>query len=119
VKIADLGEFWEARTGKAIPLGGIVAARTLPHELLLKINHLISESVRYAFGNPASSHDFVKKNAQQTEEKVIAEHIKSYVNHFTLSLGKAGRVAVEYLFEEALNAGMIPKIPENIFLDRP
>src|SRR5215216_1509211 len=37
-KIVDLGEFWEAETSSAIPLGGIVARRALPDEVKQTVN---------------------------------------------------------------------------------
>lgn len=38
--VADLGELWESRTGLPLPLGAIVARRTLPEELRCEIERL-------------------------------------------------------------------------------
>ena len=43
-------------------------------------------------------------------------HIKLYVNEFTLNLGKKGREAVNELFRIAYEKGVIPSLPDRIFL---
>lgn len=55
----------------------------------------------YAMENPAASEEFVRSHAQEIEDTVIKEHIKLYVNDFTVSLGEDGRKAVQKLEEMA------------------
>ena len=117
IKIIDLGEYWEQSTGLPIPLGGIVAKRSLPYNILHKINHLVGKSVRFALDNPAASLDFVKCHAQEMEEKVMYEHIRLYVNDYTVNLGGAGRTAVGRLFDVATAKGIIPPYKEEIFIN--
>jgi 1,4-dihydroxy-6-naphthoate synthase len=116
-KIIDLGEFWEESTGMPIPLGGIVARRSLPKEILHKINRVMSRSVEYAFENPAASKEFVKANAQEMEEPVMNKHIQLYVNEYTKNLGGAGRAAIGKLFDVARARGIVPIYNEDIFLN--
>src|SRR5258705_752034 len=54
-KIVDLGEFWESETGAPIPLGGIVAKRSLPDEVQQTVNRLLRRSVEYAFAHRDAS----------------------------------------------------------------
>jgi 1,4-dihydroxy-6-naphthoate synthase len=103
IKLADLGDEWESRTGLPIPLGGIVARRTFNDLLLKKINRIIRKSLEYAFANQAILSDFVKNNAQEMDEEVMRKHINLYVNEFSLDLGKAGREAVWKLMEASIN----------------
>src|SRR5690606_14931582 len=58
-KVVDLGDFWEQTTNCPIPLGGIVVKRGLDESTKLKINKLVSESVRFAFANPKSGLDYI------------------------------------------------------------
>ncbi len=116
-KIMDLGEFWEESTKLPIPLGGIVAKRSLPREVLQKVNSLIGKSVLFARENPAESQAFVKSNAQEMDEEVMYSHINLYVNDFTVNLGGAGRTAVGRLFDVARAKGVIPFYKEDIFLN--
>ncbi len=103
IKLTDLGDEWESRTGLPIPLGGIVARRTFNNLLLNKINRVIRKSLEYAFENQDTLSDFVKNNAQEMDEEVMQKHINLYVNEFSLDLGIAGRKAVWKLMEASFN----------------
>lgn len=116
-KVADLGEFWETKTGMAIPLGGIVVNRKLPEDTQRKVNRIMKRSVEFAFENPKASYPFVKHHAQAMDDSVMLSHIKLYVNDFTRELGIDGRKAVETLYSEATTLGIIPKIREDIFVE--
>lgn len=101
IKIIDLGEYWEAKTGLPIPLGGIVIKRSLPSAISQKVNHVLRKSVEYALANPASSREYVRQYAQEMAENVRKQHIQLYVNNYSISLGNTGRNAVKTLFEWA------------------
>lgn len=98
-KLIDLGEYWEQTTGLPIPLGGIVAKRTLPEELLKKLDRLIQNSVEYAFKHYPEITDFVKSNAQEMDESVMRQHIDLYVNDYSITLGHFGQQAVLKLLQ--------------------
>ena len=115
-KIVDLGEFWESETGKPIPLGGIVANRSLPDEVKQRVNRVLRRSVEYAFAHRAASLPFVREHAQEMSEEVMYRHIDLYVNEYSVDLGAEGRRAVELLFERARAAGIIPDLKEELFL---
>ena len=115
-KIVDLGEFWESETGKPIPLGGIVANRSLPDEVKQRVNRVLRRSVEYAFAHRAASLPFVREHAQEMSEEVMYRHIDLYVNDYSVDLGAEGRRAVELLFERARAAGIIPEVQEELFL---
>ena len=116
-KIIDLGEYWESTTHSAIPLGGIVAKRSLGNETIEKINRVIRRSVEFAFENPKASLSYVREHAQEMSEEVMYKHIDLYVNKFSVDLGKEGRGAVEKLFEKGMEEKIIPVSHKNIFLD--
>jgi len=116
-KIIDLGEYWEAETGAAIPLGGIVIRRSLPADVQQKVNRIMRRSVEYAFANRAASLPFVRANAQEMSEDVMYQHIDLYVNDYSVDLGRDGRRAVEVLFDRARAVGVIPQTAAGLFLD--
>ncbi|MFA6087578.1 menaquinone biosynthesis family protein [Mucilaginibacter sp.] len=118
-KIIDLGDFWEKRTGCAIPLGGIVANRNLPLDVQHKINRVLQRSVEFAFANPKSGLEYIRSHAQEMSEEVMYKHIELYVNQFSVDLGAEGKKAVKLLFDTALEKGIIPEIRENLFLNPP
>lgn len=116
-KVVDLGGYWEKTTDSPIPLGGIVVRRDLPHTVKEKINMLIHQSVEYAFTNPKSGLDYIKRYAQEMEESVMYKHIELYVNQYSSDLGTLGRSAIRKMFERAVDLNLIPKSDKNIFLE--
>ncbi|QEM13846.1 menaquinone biosynthesis family protein [Mucilaginibacter rubeus] len=115
-KIIDLGDYWEKRTGCAIPLGGIVTNRNLPLDVQHKINRVLRKSVEFAFANPKSGLEFIKQHAQEMSEEVMYKHIELYVNQYSVDLGEEGRKAINLMFDTALEKGIIPEIKQGIFL---
>ncbi|MEL6941858.1 MAG: MqnA/MqnD/SBP family protein, partial [Bacteroidota bacterium] len=116
-KIQDLGEYWESKYQMPIPLGGIVAQRSLPIETTHKINRVLEKSVAYAFAHPDEVMPYVRQYAQEMEEDVMKQHIALYVNDYTLRLGTKGKAAVNKLFEVAEKKEIIPsRLEMNIFL---
>ena len=105
--LADLGEWWEATTGRPIPLGCIAVRKSLGVERIAAIERRLKDSVLAAFEDPASTADYVKEHAQELAADVTAEHIKTYVNDFTLDLGEDGLAAINTLQDMAQAAGVI------------
>ncbi|MBK0380240.1 menaquinone biosynthesis family protein [Mucilaginibacter segetis] len=116
-KIIDLGDYWEKRTGCAIPLGGIVANRNLPADVQHKINRVLQRSVEFAFAHPKSGLEYIRSHAQEMSEEVMYKHIELYVNKFSVNLGTDGKKAIKLLFDTALEKGIIPMINESLFLN--
>lgn len=116
-KILDLGNYWENLTGCAIPLGGIVVNRNLDPKLQSKINRLLKKSVEFAFENPKSALPFIREHAQAMDEQVMYKHIELYVNQYSVSLGEAGRKAVDTLFSLAFEKQLIPKYDGQIYVN--
>jgi len=115
-KILDLGDYWEKQTGLAIPLGGIVANRSLPLDVQHKINRVIRRSVEFAFANPKSGLEFIRSHAQEMSEEVMYKHIDLYVNQYSVELGEEGKKAIKLLFDTAIEKNVIPEIKDELFL---
>lgn len=118
LKVKDLGEYWEEKTNCAIPLGGIVIKRSLPHAIKQTVNRLIRKSVEFAFENPKSALPFIKSHAQEMDEKVIYQHIELYVNKYSVDLRAEGKKAIKILFNEAFDKNIIPKTNQSLFLEQ-
>ena len=106
-KIADLGEFWEGLIHSPIPLGGIAMRKNFDSKLANKVEQLISRSVQFAFENPDSSFSYVRSHAQEMSPEVMRQHIKLYVNEFSLDLGVNGVAAVEKMYREARKRNLL------------
>jgi 1,4-dihydroxy-6-naphthoate synthase len=116
-QIADLGELWEKQFNLPIPLGGIVAKRSLPYKLKKEFERSLSESVRKAFTDPSPLWGFIKENAKELEDDVIRAHIELYVNEFSVDLGDKGKQAIRTLLEKGYSRGLLPKVADDIFLE--
>lgn len=95
LKLADLGEYWEATTSNPIPLGGIVIKRNIDPVLQRRADSLIRKSLEYSFAHYPVVTDYVKQHAQEMSEAVMRQHIDLYVNDYSLDLGPDGRSAVK------------------------
>ena len=105
--LADMGSWWEADTGLPIPLGAIVARRSLDEPG--RIAAWIRASVAYAWANPEASRAYVLEHAQEMDPAVAQAHIALYVNGFTANLGDEGYAAIDALLERAARQGLVPK----------
>jgi 1,4-dihydroxy-6-naphthoate synthase len=115
-KLADMGEYWETLTGLPIPLGAIVINRHIPEDIALKVNRVVRKSLEYAYKDSFASFDFVAGNAKEMDSTVMNNHIKLFVNEYTLNLGGKGRESIAELFRIAGERGVIPSLPDRIFL---
>ena len=115
-KLLDLGEWWEKETGHPIPLGGIVAKRSLGKETIATVDRMLKDSVEYGFAHPGEANSYIRAHSQEMSEEICAAHIKLYVNNFSIDLGTEGEAAVVTLLSRAEAAGLVPRSSEGIFL---
>jgi len=104
--MADMGAWWEQDTGLPIPLGAIIARRSLDGKTIARFAR---ESVEYAWANPDESRAYVMEHAQEMDPDVAKSHIELYVNAFTANLGDDGYAAVEALLGRAAREGLVPE----------
>ncbi|MCC3373949.1 1,4-dihydroxy-6-naphthoate synthase [Cohnella sp. REN36] len=105
--LVDLGNWWESDTGLPIPLGAIIARRSLD---LQAVAGWIRASVEYAWAHPDASREYVMAHAQELSPDVAQAHIDLYVNDFTAALGDDGYAAIDALLSRAADEGLVPKI---------
>ena len=117
VKIADMGELWEQKFGMPIPLGSIIAKRSLPQDIITKVDRIIRRSVQYSLNNPESPMPYIRDNAREMDDTVMRSHIALYVNNFSVSLGEEGRAAITFLYQKAFENGLYKELPEGIFAE--
>src|SRR3989339_1927978 len=116
-KIIDLGAWWEKETDMPIPLGCIIAERSLGIDVISKIERLIRESVQYAMSRPEMlGVKYIKEHSRELDDSVIDEHIKLYVNDYSIDLGDDGIRAVRKLLDMAEERGIIKKSSKPVFV---
>ncbi|MFF3613693.1 1,4-dihydroxy-6-naphthoate synthase [Streptomyces sp. NPDC002580] len=115
-KLADMGEHWELTTGLPIPLGAIIARRSLGTDRLRTLAEAARASVRAAWDDPEASRAYVLEHAQEMDPKVADQHIGLYVNEFTADLGDDGYAAVRGLLTRAAAEGLVPPLGPDALL---
>jgi 1,4-dihydroxy-6-naphthoate synthase len=105
--LVDLGAWWESDTNLPIPLGAIIARRSLD---LDAVSAWIRSSVRYAWAHPEASQEYVLSHSQELAPEVVQAHIDLYVNDFSADLGDSGYAAITALLSRAAREGLIPEL---------
>lgn len=111
----DLGQAWEEKFQIPLPLGCICASRKLDKSHIMKLDSMISASVRFAFQHPESSKQYVSMHAQEMDPSVVKQHIDLYVNEYSVALGTRGRAAISTMVETCLQQNGQSKMELPIF----
>jgi 1,4-dihydroxy-6-naphthoate synthase len=86
VLLEDLGALWETRMKCPLSLAALAIRRDLVDAHGAEIDRALRASVEYAFKHPNASRAYVREHAQEMDPAVAAQHIKLYVNEYTLAL---------------------------------
>lgn len=114
-KLLDLGDWWERETGHPIPLGGIVAKRSLGAAAISAIDRALKGSIEYAIAHPGAAGSYIRSHSQEMSDEVCSAHIGLYVNDFSLDLGADGEAAIATLLSRAEKAGLVPHSGKDLF----
>jgi 1,4-dihydroxy-6-naphthoate synthase len=106
--VQDLGAWWEQRTGLPVPLGCVLARRTLGAERIAVIADALRRSIRDAMDDPARPLDHMRRHAATLDAAVLRRHVRTFVNEFSLDLGPHGRESLAALERLAAAAGVLP-----------
>lgn len=105
--VEDLGTRWEQETQAPLPLGGILAAKSLGSEVLSRAQHTIRDSLQYALDHRQATLPTLRQHAQEFDDTVLMQHVDLYVNDWTVDLGRVGAAALRQLSERAKAVGLI------------
>ncbi|MCC7334582.1 MAG: 1,4-dihydroxy-6-naphthoate synthase [Pirellulaceae bacterium] len=112
--VEDLGTRWERETQSPLPLGGILAAKSLGGDVLTRVQQTIRDSLLFALGDPGATLPTQRHYAQEFDDEVLMQHVNLYVNDWTLSLGPVGSSALQQLSQRAKAVGLISADAPNI-----
>jgi len=104
--VEDLGTRWETATGCPLPLGGIVARRSLSSRVIADVQAVIHNSLSLALADPDVALPSMRRYAQEFDDSVLRKHVELYVNEWTIDLGETGRNALDELCTRAGDAGI-------------
>lgn len=105
VKLADLGAWWEESRGLPIPLGSIAIKRSLGLETAKRVGKAIRASLKLAREDESSVWSYIKQHAQEMEDEVVREHIRTFVTDYSMDVGTDGEKAITAILKEACLAG--------------
>ena len=107
--IADLGVWWADRTGGLpLPLGCNVIRRDLGPATMRTVSRLLHASIAHALGNRTEAVAYALDFGRGLDRERTDRFVGMYVNELTLDYGERGRAAVERLFADASDQGLIP-----------
>ena len=105
--VADLGTCWESETGCPLPLGGIIARRSLPAEIIAAVQAVLYDSIQFALADRDAALPTMREYAQEFDDDVLMKHVDLYVNEWTVDLGATGQSALDQLSERAKSCGLL------------
>jgi len=101
VEICDLGQLWEARYACPLPLGCLIAKKSLDAEVASRWITGFQESLAAAHAQSLPGlWEFVSFHSQEKNLAVIKAHIDLYVNEETTQLSAKGYEAIERLISK-------------------
>ena len=106
--VEDLGTRWETETGCPLPLGGIVARRSLPPGVIATVQEVIHDSLQYSLADRHAPLATMRQYAQEFNDDVLMQHVDLYVNEWTVDLGAVGIAALNELSRRATAANLLP-----------
>ena len=104
--VADLGTRWEQQFDCPLPLGGIIARRSVDSATLETVVEVIRDSIQYGLQHREETLATMREHAQELADDVIFQHVDLYVNDWTLDLGGVGRRALHQLASAAQRIGI-------------
>lgn len=107
-RVEDLGTRWEQETSCPLPLGGIVARRSLASDVIQTVQAVLHDSLQLALSDRSLPLPTMRKYAQEFDDNVLMQHVELYVNNWTVNLGEVGRNALRQLSQRAQIVGLIP-----------
>jgi len=113
VKIADIGEWWQAKTGLPLPLGANVIRRALGPDVIARASRAIQRSIRWALDHRDEMIRFLITHIHRPDEvatpELLDRYLGMYANEETYSYSPESLRAVQLVFDRGYEAGGISR----------
>jgi len=109
-KLLDLGEWWHAKTGLPLPLGGNCVRKDLGPTAMQEVTDTIKASIVYSLQHRAEAVDYALQFGRDLDRPLADRFVGMYVNDWTVDYGPRGREAISRLLHEGAEAGLVPAI---------
>jgi 1,4-dihydroxy-6-naphthoate synthase len=115
--VADMGIWWQKRTGLPLPLGGNVIRKDMPRDLQKKVSRHLRDSIAYGLDHRKHALDHAMRFARGLDRSKADTFVGMYVNDWTLDYGDRGREAIRLFLEEGVRSGVITRPVTVEFVD--
>ena len=106
-KVVDLGEWWHARTGLPLPLGGNGIRKDLGAERIKRISRHLHDSIKWGLEHRDEALGYALRYARDMGKDKADKFVGMYVNDYTLDYGEKGRAAVRRFLDEGRRLALI------------
>jgi len=86
-----------------------LANRSLGNDVIGKVQSVIQASIQWGLDNPDQAIPTMRAYAQEFSDDVLMQHVKLYVNQWTVELGEIGQQALHVLSEKAKARVIVPE----------
>jgi 1,4-dihydroxy-6-naphthoate synthase len=111
-KVLDFGELWKERDGLPVPLGLDVVRRDLGEPLMRACSEGFRRSIDAAFAHEDEAIRYALQFGRGLDTGKGKTFVHMYVNETTLDFGDRGRAGLKLLYERAVKAGAIERVPD-------
>ncbi|HET7614633.1 MAG TPA: MqnA/MqnD/SBP family protein [Gemmatimonadaceae bacterium] len=115
--VADMGIWWQKKTGLPLPLGGNVIRKDMPRDLQKKVSRHLRDSIAYGLDHRKHALDHAMRFARGLDRGKADTFVGMYVNDWTLDYGDRGREAIRLFLEEGVRSGVITRPVTVEFVD--
>jgi len=102
---------WHRDSGLPVPLGVVVVRRSLGDELSAALAAAFTASIEAARAHPEEALAFAAEHGRGLDPGVLRQFVDQYVDEITMDMGDNGVAALEKLYRDAAEAGLIETIP--------
>ena len=112
--IADMGQWWKAKTGLPLPLGVNVVRKDLGESAVNEISRCMRESISAGLSNRSTALDYALQFARGMSTETSDEFVGMYVNKRTLDMGDEGVKAIRLLLQMGAEIGLIAPVQVDV-----
>lgn len=112
--VADMGKWWNGRTGLPLPLGVNVVRKDLGEDAVREVSRCMRESIDAGLTERGQALDYALQFARGMDTQTSDTFVGMYVNDRTRDMGDEGVRAIRLLLEEGGQAGLIPNSPVDV-----
>ncbi len=110
-KICCLGARWAEHTGLPLPVGLVVARRSLGLPVIGRIENLLHDSMAWALAHRDEAMAFASRCGRGPQSRVREDFVRKFANDDTLLMPADVRLGLGTLYAKALARGFIPHLP--------